>query len=298
MRILLILLLCGTVSACLVRSHSSESKRLREGKTELKTSKQANKEQEHRRKQAAAIIKRQCGSVLKRRAWMEDTSAPHTENFFFAETKSLTCTQHMTIGVEAALFMQAKSITCSETANGHLRFELSQSLSSSQIVEVDCQTEFIDLRSDGSIFTIATIEKNGSSDLVTVNSFGQWNGKVEKLSAGVSNEDLQTIEDSVEKAVDKGINLDARIKLIDIAAVTSLGTTAGLLSAPLVAAIVGTAAVPLAVTAAAGAAIGVAICATMQVVNQNRYGKAKKAFLPAALLVRKSMGVMLAKHNP
>ncbi len=127
------------MSSCLIRSNSSGTKELHRKVGKFKDPSQVREEQKKQRNEAATAVKRLCGSVLKKRTWVESDSTLQTEGFFFAAAKPKSCPQqHVSIGVKAAKFMQAKSITCSQTPDNYLRFEIPQSPSYTERIKVRC----------------------------------------------------------------------------------------------------------------------------------------------------------------
>lgn len=207
MRVLLVLLLCGSVSACLVTDDDYGAKKLHDEKGYFKMPAQVKEEEKKQRKAAEKSIKNLCGKALQKRGWVEDARIPNKEHFlaFFSKAKSCDL-QSVMIGLKAVQFMQAKSITCSLTDDSYLRFEIPKSSVYSDRIKVTCDSQVIDIRSDGSSLSISTLEKNGSANLAVIDSFGKWNNKIEEISQGLSTRELNDLENAIDKASD----LDSR----------------------------------------------------------------------------------------
>ena len=200
MRLLLILMLCVGISSCLSQSKdSSEAKKLHKGKGEFKRLSEARKQQKKRRDRAADDIKKLCGSVLKKRKWAQGESTAPDDGFFYAETKVKSCPQQRVhIGVKAAEFMRSKSITCSKTSDDYLRFELPQSPSYTAIIKADCDSQFVELRSDGASLTLVTIEANSRSNLVTVDATGKWDGSIQLIDKGLNGTEMSDLKTELQ----------------------------------------------------------------------------------------------------
>lgn len=303
MRGLIVLLLWGSASSCLVRDKSSGAKKLHEESGRFKTGSQVKEEQQKRREDADAAINKMCGKAVKRRVWAEDERVPYDEHHFVAETKAKSCEhQSIAIGVKAAQFLRAKSITCSLTPDGYLRFEIPNSDSHSDRIRVDCETEFIDLRSDGSSLSISTFEKNGKGYLAMVDSFGRWNNRIEQISKGIDEEEMIKIEDAAVVAMNESKD-NLKDKIMDhVLGITGLGVSAGVLTvasvsanATLVGLGVGAAAATATIAApVAVVSLGVGM-AIRYAIEKRRQRRASKAELTAtSFLLRKSVGAMLA----
>ena len=212
MRGLLVLLLCGSVSACLVTDDDSGSKKLHGEKGYFKQPAQVSREEKNRRRDAEKSINKLCGKALHKRRWVEDGRVPNKEHFMAFFTKAKSCDEQIVmIDLKAAQFMQAKSITCSLTDDSYLRFEIPQSSVYSDRIRVDCDSEVIDLRSDGSSLSISTLEKNGSTNLAVIDSFGKWDNKIEEISRGLSRQELNKLDEAISEARDSGPDFSDRL---------------------------------------------------------------------------------------
>lgn len=304
MHVLVVLLFVVSVS-CKIQQIGSGAKKLHKEQGQFRKVADAEKELHKQRDKAASTIKEMCGSALNKRMWVGNDEVPLYKGFFVATTKSKACdNQHVTIGVQAAKFMQAKSIHCSRTNDGYLRLEIPQSPHYHDKIRVTCDTKFVDLRSDGSTLTITTTEENGGSNLVMIDSYGKWDGNVKQMTEGLSKEDLKILIDGVDKAVANNVALKDKLKWLKVVgagyagwAVTGTAAAVGHFAyvgpiAYLLTGSIATAAVVY-VPAVVGATAGVLIYRAVAKKNRQR----KEDLLASALLAYRSIGVMLADFN-
>ena len=166
MRVLLVLLLCGSVSACLVTDGDSGSKKLRTGYNPA--------DKEKMRKKAASVIGKLCGKSLKKRHWVEHKEVLYTEYFFIAEAKAKRCdNQVVAIGTTAAHLMKEKGITCAiEHDEINFKFEVPGDVPVS--ISPNCNTKYIDVRADNNVLYITSLDYNGRLHLARIGSVSEW----------------------------------------------------------------------------------------------------------------------------
>lgn len=302
MRMLMVLLVLGAMS-CKIQHSGSGAKKLHKEQGQFREYAQVEKDLKKQRDKAASAIKEMCGSALDKRMWVGDDEVTFYKGFFVAEAKSKTCdNQLVTIGAQAAKFMQVKSISCYKTHDDYLRFEIPQSPHYYDRIKVTCDTKLVDLRSDGSTLTITTLEENGGGNLATIDSYGKWDGGIKQIAEGISAEDLSKLRGAAETAAANNVALKDRLKWLKVvgagylgyagAAAVATGHLGGNVALA-VAGLFGSSAAAYTMVITTPAVVGVSAGVLLYFAHAKKSLQRKEELIASALLMRRSTGVML-----
>lgn len=225
-------------AGCLVRETSKE-KRLTQVEGETLTDEQLRANNARARKNAKAIVKNACGSVLHKSVWTETSDLG--DGFFMYQTKhnkfahigrTTSCpVQYVSIDLSAALYMVKHNVSCAIDDKGLLRFNV-PGQGEADAVKVSCETRLVDLTSSrDDELRIGTFEENGS--IYTAQLSAQGSIASTNHFAGVSAEKLAELK--LELGDEKlAADISMKDKSLTVAGMTAggglMGFTAGILT--------------------------------------------------------------------